>query len=107
MKEIAGNGEASSTVKWGYGLKAVPDALGQVAAHYRRLANASVDDQPMSQALRERLHAAATRFEAAAASSGEWYRMIRNTPGTKEDFDAWENARDGSVHKEAKSDVRP
>lgn len=106
MREVSQAGDGASTVKWGTGLKAAPGALRQVAAHFRRIAAAAVDDHPMNAALRDRLVTAARKLEAGAASADAWFPMIRNAASTSQDFEAYEHPRDGSVHKEGKADAR-
>lgn len=105
MRNVAQAGEGASTVKWTAGLKAVPGALHEMAAHFRRLAAAAMDDHPMNGALRDRLLAAARRMEAVAAASEPWHNMVRNSGTTKADNDAYYEPRDGSVQKESKADA--
>ncbi len=101
-RHIAGNGDGS-LMKWAEGLKLAPEALREMAAHYRRLAQQALEEQPLNEGLRESLAAVATRCEAAADRAAGWYQTARST--MSDDFAAYEQPRDGSLHKESKSDV--
>ncbi len=104
--KVAESGSGASTVKWTDGLKAVPQALDEIAAHYRRLARAAMEDHPMNGALRDRLLAAAIKLERVAEMSRPWHHLVRNTGSTAADNDAYFAPRDGSVQMESKADVR-
>ena len=98
------NGGERSLYGWVEGLKYAPEALRELARHLTARATAAVDEQPIDPELRESLRNAADRFHAAAEVADGWYGQARTT--LVEDMDAVENPRDGSLHKESKSDVR-
>lgn len=102
-RHVGQQGEAS-LMRWAEGLRMAPAALAEMAAKYERLAQEAEADQPMNQALRESLRAVARRCRAAAERAQGWHPTARAT--MEADFAAYEQPRDGSLHKESKSDVQ-
>ena len=104
MRQNAQSTQGASTVRWGYGLKHVPGALRETAAHYRAKARAA-GDHPMNAPLRESLNRAAAQLEALAGTADRWFPLFRTVGGTAADMDAYEAPRDGSVHSESRADA--
>lgn len=97
------NTEDSSFISWANGLRSAPAAMETLANHFQGLAREAEEEQPLATGLRDSLRGVAMRCTAAAERAAEWYPRLRDLNAA--DFAAYEEPRDGSVHKESRADV--